>query len=511
MSETFHSILYERPEDREDVRDAPPYFADLYLDQIVDAVTAGREQYDLKPFFYRPLSRREAVEYRQEIMRDLEDGARRSPLDTFAQNMRRMGAQLAQTQKLYHQYQKELWFLTAVEIYCEAVVALARELSAIVLGSRGLKSWCEYLRTYVNSPRFESLHSQTRGLRDDLSAIRYCVLIKGGEVRVRKYPSQDDYSAEIEATFAKFKQGAVEDYRVKFKDYPGLDPIEAKVLDCVAELHPDVFRLLDDYCAAHRDYPDDRVAAFDREIQFYLAYLDYIAGTRQAGLPFCYPQVSATDKQVSCRAGFDLALATKLVAENKPVVCNDFYLEGKERVLVVSGPNQGGKTTFARSFGQLHYLASLGCPVPGEEARVLLCDRLLTHFEREERAENLRGELQDDLLRIRTLLEQATPRSVILMNEIFTSTTFQDAAFLSKHIMEKLLALDVVCVWVTFLDELASFSEQTVSMVGSVLPENPAVRTFRITRRPADGLAYALALAEKYRLTCAQIRERLAT
>lgn len=507
----FRSILFERTDDGviNETLAAPACFVDLNLDQVVDGITAGRQEYDLAPFFYLPLNDVDAIGYRHEIMQELERGLLAERIDAFAQDMRTMRNRLAQADKLHYKYQKERWFLDAVGTYCGAVDNLARDLAAIDLKSRGLAALREYVQTYTVSEGFASLRAQTRQLQADLSAVTYALLIKGNHITIRRCESETDYSADVQATFRKFQQGSAKDYGVKFSDWPDMNHVEAGVLDRVARLYPDVFARLDGYCAGHADYLEETIARFDREIQFYLAYLGYIAPCRRAGLKFCYPRISTTCKAVHDRDGFDLALAHKLISDNAPVVCNDVHLTGEERVCVVSGPNQGGKTTFARMFGQLHYLASLGCPVPGRDAQLFLCDGICTHFERGENTKDLSGKLEDDLVRIHEILDRATSSSIIIMNEILTSTTLSDAIVLGKRVMEKILTLDSLCVCVTFIDELTALSGNIVSLVSTVMPDNPASRTFKIERRPADGLSYAISIAEKYRLTYHGLRGRI--
>lgn len=505
----FSSILRDKNGPHFETTRQPAFFPDLNLDQVVGAITELHQEYSLDPFFWTPLRDAQTIRYRQEVFRDLENETLVRGIKAFAERMILVRRYLAMAEKLDFDYHKKGWILESARAYCDAIAALARHLANAPIRSLGLRAFREYLKGYVDSPLFQSLAADSQQVKHALSEVKYCVIVEGGKFKVKRNEGEAEYSLEVEKTFEKFRQSDAADYLVKFPERTGMNHIEAKILEFVARLYPEPFAALDRFCARHMPFFDDTIRAFDREIQFYLAYLDFIADLKQRGLPFCYPEVSATSKAVYVRDGFDLALANAKRYSNQPLVLNDLFLKGPERILVVTGPNQGGKTTFARMFGQLHYLASLGCPVPAREARLFLFDHIFTHFEREEDIRNLRGKLEDDLIRIRDMLARATPDSIFILNEIFTSTTIQDALFLSKEIMARLIDLDALSVWVTFLDELSSLNERTVSMVALVNPSDPTIRTFKIVRRPADGLAYALSLARKHGLTYEQIKERL--
>jgi hypothetical protein len=490
----------------------PVVVSDLNLDQIVAAVAGDREERELiASLLHQRVKQADTVRYRHEVFQALEDRGLFETAVQFSGQMRQVRGHLGQLASMHSSRQREGWLLDAAAIYCDAIRSLAAGLDGRVLTSRGLRSFRAYLASYAASAGFAQLAADTADCKNDLAQITYQVRIKGPRVEVSRYDGEPDYSAEIAAIFKRFQQGAVKDYRVEYRTWPGMNHVGAQILVLVARLFGEQFDALARYCRRHAQFVDPVIGQFDRELQFYLAYLDYIRPMRSAGLAFCYPELTAGSKEIFARDTFDLALAAKLTAGSQPVVTNEFHLDGPERVIIVSGPNQGGKTTFARMFGQLHHLASTGCPVPGSAARLFMCDQILTHFEREENLAGLTGKLEDDLLRIQEALLAATPDSIVIMNEIFASTTVSDALFLSGRVMAKVIELDLLCVYVTFIDELASLGPSVVSMASTIVPSDPAERTYKVVRKPADGLAYALAIAARHAVTFDQLKLRLSS
>jgi DNA mismatch repair protein MutS len=239
------SILFDRLEAASAQADAPDFFVDLNLDQVVDAVTAGWTEYNLRPFFQSPLRRIETIHYRHEVFRDIANAKLFDDVRRFAQSMRDVRVHSALFSKLYYRCHKESWFVRAVEIYCDAVEQFAHDLANAPLASRGLLSFRDHLLGYVASSGFASLRDEAKQITAELSRIAYSVIIRHGSFTVRHFHGEADYSAEVEATFEKFKQGAVTDYLAKYSDAPeDMNHIEAKILEFVARLNPEPFSRL---------------------------------------------------------------------------------------------------------------------------------------------------------------------------------------------------------------------------------------------------------------------------
>jgi hypothetical protein len=486
---------------------------DLNLDQVFAAVNKGREDLDLLPVFYSPLRHLDEVAYRHEVLADLERPPIMAVVRAFGEAMRQTRLVITTARSLHNSWQRERHFVDAVSVYGDAVSSLADALPRLEPHSRGMAAFIEYLRDYHSSPGFGALGDGAREIVATLGEIRYSLQIKDTRVTVSPYRDEPDYTRELVAVTARFTEDPATDYTAKFRSPLDMNSVEAQVLDLVARLNPGPFGALHEYFLRHQGFLDPAVTAFDRDSQFYLAYLDFIEPLRGAGLPFCYPSLSTSRRRVRAQGAFDLALAATIAPARAPargVVTNDFDLSPPERIVVVTGPNNGGKTTFARAFGQLHYLASLGLPVPAREADLVLADGVFTSFRQAERLGTLRGHLEEELVHIHDIIERASPRSVIVMNESFSSTTLRDAAVLGRAVFARLVDLGPLCAFVTFVDELATANEATVSMSATVHADDPVLRTYKVVRKPPEGRAYAAALAEHYGLTYGSVEEQVA-
>ena len=304
-SATFESILFPNGAAMADIDDQPQpdSFPDLNLDRVIEAATAGREEYDLKPFFYLSSLDVATIHYRHDAFRDLENRAVADSVRSFASEMQRIRRHLAQAEKLYYERQRQRWFLDAVDIYCKLVRQLAGDLAPADLRSTGFAEFLQYLDSYIGSRDFSTLETETQRIGGDLNAIRYALHIEGKRVTVSNYSPEPDYGADVLETFEKFRQDTTKEYRFSSRSNSDMNHVEAAILDRVARVYPAVFSSLEEYCGRYRTFLNPAVARFDREVQFYLAWVEYTQRLSKAGLSFCLPIVSDRSKEVfACEA-----------------------------------------------------------------------------------------------------------------------------------------------------------------------------------------------------------------
>lgn len=182
------------------------------------------------------------------------------------------------------------------------------------------------------------------------------------------------------------------------------------------------------------------------ELGFYLGAVNLRAALSADGAPVCMPD-AAEERRLTAVGLYDACLALRT---SQQVIANDIEASGKSLV-VITGANRGGKTTFLRAVGLAQVMMQAGLFVPARHFAAGLCDRLLTHFRREEDATMTSGKFDEELARMDALADLVTPRTLFLFNESFAATNEREGAEVADQITSALLERGVRIVFVTHL------------------------------------------------------------
>jgi DNA mismatch repair ATPase MutS len=252
----------------------------------------------------------------------------------------------------------------------------------------------------------------------------------------------------------------------------------------------------------------ESLAGLEQELAFFVA-----AAKLFQRLPFyCLPEIAPADERVTDIT--DLASLYLLLSQNDVPITSDAQFDDAGRIAILTGPNSGGKTTYLRAVGIAQALFQCGLPIPAQRARMSPVDAILTHFPA---LETGHGRLAEEAVRLRALFEKVTARSLVLLNETFSSTAPGEAVYLAHDVLCGLRAIGVRAIYATHLIELAQRiddierdvegTSRLFCLTAAVRQneQGQTVRTFRIERGLPHGRSYAEEIARLHGISLEQI------
>ena len=218
------------------------------------------------------------------------------------------------------------------------------------------------------------------------------------------------------------------------------------------------------------------------ELGFYVGCLNLRDQLTARGLPVCYPVPAALGEERLCARGlYDASLAL-ILGDDRAVTGNDLAADGKQLVMI-TGANQGGKSTFLRSVGQAQLMMQAGMFAAAESFEASACTGIFTHYKREEDATMEQGKLDEELDRMSLIADRITASGLLLCNESFASTNEREGSEIARQIVRALTGGGIRVCYVTHLYDLAEscYTQNTGKALFLRAQREPdGQRTFRI-------------------------------
>lgn len=232
------------------------------------------------------------------------------------------------------------------------------------------------------------------------------------------------------------------------------------------------------------------------EIGFYVACLNLYERLQAHGLPACFPQLESVGRLALEGEGlYDPSLA---LTTDQTVVGNDISADDLS-LLMITGANQGGKSTFLRALGLAQLMTQAGMFAAAERLHLNVCPGVFTHFKREEDETMESGKLDEELRRMSDIAAQITPRCLLLCNESFASTNEREGSEIARQVVRAMRDEGIKVMFVTHQFDLASGlyrADRAHALFLRAARENDGHRSYRITEGEPLPTSYG---ADSYR------------
>ncbi len=472
-------------------------FTDLNLDVIIKEISSCFGE-DVKRFYAAFPLDEECEKYRRDIYRDIAKTGLFEPLSGAYELMTQCNETAASSSVTMHRIQQVIIKLGEMYLYLQSVDALYKALSEREFEAEGLVNVTSAIKNYVTSKPYTDFHAQIFKYRQDIDTLRIRLDYENDRIRVSIADNPHSDSVSVPNSDSKIAN--------PFYAYTHLESLEREILTVVADERPELLRALDSYVKKNDNFRNEQITLFFDQIAFYLSYMSFEQNMSRQGYTFCLPTIS-DDNQIFADGLYDLALAIANTKRKLPVIDNDFNYSDNEYFFVLTGPNQGGKTTFARSLGQLVFFSKMGLSVPAKHANIKYFHNLLTHFSVEESVETGRGKLMDELNRLAPMLSERYRNSFIVINELFTTAANYDACIMGRRVIKSFTDLDCHGIYVTHLNELLEGNDRAVGLC-AILGDN-GTATYKIRKSVVEYNNPAIECVEKYHLSYAELSTRL--
>lgn len=445
-----------------------------------------------------------------------------------------------------------------MEEYILSVEAIYETLSKTPIQSEGLKKLRDYTKSLYEESGFAALKQDITDLKKDTSQIKSVTLgvnlndrFEPNSVGIVSVNSKYYTKSSVISHFNDFISGSEKQsftYDPTRSDQfdgnastpmalPGIPLTSLALLSredrgndvirsmdrAMAHMIGKIVRKLKSVISRHVNVSTVVITGMIPEFMYYIRFAEYIEKMKAAGFSFCTPQAMPSEERGLQTEGlYNLKLANEIRLHPgdrtaKDVIGNALDFSKEHRIYILTGANRGGKTTFTQAVGLAYVLAQGGISVPALFFSYSPVDNIFTHYPADENETMDLGRLGEETKRFRELYQAATPKSLLLLNESFSTTSYEEGYYIARDVVRALKYLGVRTIYNTHMHKLAeeievlNREETAEDMAASLVSQSrEGNRSYRIVLAPPEGLSYAKDIALKYGVTFEQLREKAA-